>query len=105
MDRGARRILEAAVDSLAAGTPAGQSRVYFDLIGPAVYQTEPAWRTAVLCLRCAHVGLIISIPRKPRLTWTCSQCGWVAPLEPPRAVLDTPDPRHPNPRLAARRVS
>lgn len=96
MDRRARKVLEAAAKgALEEASPTGASRIYFDEIGPAVYQTEPTWRTAILCLRCSHVALVISLPRKRRLTWTCSQCGWVVPLAPPGAVLEVPDPRHP----------
>lgn len=96
MDRHARRILEAAArGALEEASPTGSSRVYFDEIGPAVYQTEPQWRTAILCLRCGFVALVISLPRKRLLTWECSKCGWVVPLAPPAAVLEVPDPAHP----------
>lgn len=94
MDRRTRRELERAIGALETDA-GGPSRQYLDTIGPAIYQTEPVWRTVVACLRCFYLGLIITLPRKPELAWTCSQCGLVTLLRPPLPVLMVPEPAHP----------
>lgn len=73
---------------------AGDGRVYLDLSGPAVYQLEPSWRTAVLCQACRYIGLVMSIPRRP-ITWRCPRCGDRVALAPPLEVLAAPAPAHP----------
>lgn len=81
MDRGARHALESKVDELAPGVR------HWDRLGTALYQLEPSWITAVACVCCYHVALIPSLPKVPKLTWTCSACGVLIPLEPPPEVL------------------
>jgi hypothetical protein len=98
MDRGSRRRLAEYVERLEGE---GTARTFLDTVGPAIYQVEPVWRTAVLCLRCGFVGLILSIPRRAT-NWTCGQCAWTTPLRPPGEVLEVPEPVHP--RWAGRRA-
>lgn len=83
-DRTSRRDLAEALDTLGEGRPATIIR---DLVGPAVYRLDPQpYMTAVACLRCRHLGLIPSIPKVPKLTWTCPGCDHAWALEPPPAV-------------------
>ncbi len=95
MDRGSRRTAERALAALDIYNDGRPSRTFLDPIGPAIYQTEPVWRTAIVCLRCSYVALIVTLPRKPALTWACSRCGWTTPLRPPAEVLEVPVPDHP----------
>lgn len=83
MDKRARRAIAAALD--AAGGDLG-GEIIHDLAGPAVYRLEPTALTIAACSACQYVGLIPSIPRKPRLVWTCSSCRRGYALEPPARV-------------------
>jgi hypothetical protein len=101
MDRKARREAERLLAAVEHAT--GPARTFLDLEGPAIYQTEPSWRTAIVCVRCSYVALVVSLPRKPHLVWTCPRCEWMTSLRPPADVLEVPEPAHP--RLATMRRS
>lgn len=86
LSRGDRAELEAALAELDLG-PDGE--LVMDGLGPACYRLDPIparCMTALLCLPCRHTSLIPSIPRKPRLSWTCSSCKREYPLAPPAKV-------------------
>lgn len=83
VDRQARRDAAEVLEVL--GTPT-DGETYRDLVGPAIYRLEPTPATVVTCLRCRHIGLIPSIPRKPQLVWTCPGCGAKVELEPPPVI-------------------
>lgn len=83
MDRQARRDTAEFLEILSGGLT---GEIYSDLVGWARYQLEPQASTVIACRACRHIGLIPSIPKVPRLVWTCPGCDspWV--LEPPAAV-------------------
>ncbi len=81
MDRQTRHALEAKTAELAPGVR------HWDRLGTALYQVEPSCITAVVCIRCLHVAIIPSLPKVPKLSWTCSACGTRIPMEPPPEVL------------------
>lgn len=85
LDKTGRIDLERALETV--GGEHGQGELYHDLIGPAIYRLEPSPMTATACVRCRHLGLIPSIPRKQFLTWTCPGCGAHYRLAPPLEVL------------------
>jgi hypothetical protein len=83
-DRESRRDLAEALDNV-GGEP--DDDLVRDPVGPAIYRMDPGRQaTVVACLRCRHLGLIPSIPRKPKLVWTCPGCGHGWALEPPPRV-------------------
>lgn len=83
-DRQAIRDLEEALAKLQGA--AGDDLVR-DPVGPAIYRLNPGrYATVIACLSCRHLGLIPSIPKKPRLVWECSGCGHMWALEPPARV-------------------
>lgn len=82
-DKRARRDVAEVLEVL--DTPA-DAETYRDLVGPAVYRLEPTPATVISCLACHHVGLVPSIPKVPRLVWTCAGCNAGIALEPPPIV-------------------
>lgn len=83
MDKGQRRAVDQALEA-ATGDLGGE--IFHDLTGPAVYRLEPSPVTVIACAACHHVGLVPSVPVKPRLIWTCGGCGRRHALEPPARV-------------------
>jgi hypothetical protein len=81
MDRKAERELRAYLDGLGS-----DAQIVRDLEGPAVYQLAPTWATAILCVHCRYIGLVMSLPRRP-LTWSCSRCDRSVRQVPPLQVL------------------
>ena len=81
-DRHARRELERKLDD---ALPDG--RRIWDPAFVALYQLEPTWATAVICYRCLYVAIVPTLPAKA-FSYTCSQCGLLTPLDPPREVLE-----------------
>lgn len=75
--------LERALEALAEPN----AKRYRDTFGPAIYQVEPTWATAILCQRCQYVAIIPRLPRRPIFTHECSSCGAVIRLAPPLEVL------------------
>jgi hypothetical protein len=67
----------------------------FDPIGPAVYQLEPTWATAILCPHCEFVSLVPSLPRLLELTHWCPACSKPVLLRPPADVLAAGPPSSP----------
>ena len=60
---------------------------YRDTVGPAIYQVEPTWATAILCARCGFVALIPTLPRTLSFVHRCSSCGQAIRLAPPLDVI------------------
>ena len=83
MDKAGRRAIDAALE--AAGGDLG-GEIFHDGIGPAVYRLEPTPLTVIACSACRYVGLVPSIPLKPKLVWECGGCGRKWALEPPARV-------------------
>lgn len=83
MDKAQRRAIDGAIE--AAGGDLG-GELFHDQVGPAVYRLEPTALTVIACGDCRYVGLVPSIPRRPRLVWQCSSCGKKHALEPPARV-------------------
>lgn len=75
-------LLERALGELGGG------KHYPDRLGPAIYQVEPSWATAILCRRCQYVAIIPRLPRKHLFSHQCSSCGASITLAPPAEVLD-----------------
>ncbi len=75
----------------------GEGERYWDLIGPAMYQVAPTWKTVVVCVRHEppYVAMIATIPQVPQLAWQCGLCGFRLFLAPPPQVLEVSDPRLP----------
>lgn len=65
---------------------------YRDRIGPAIYQLEPQWATAILCTACLYVAIIPRLPRLMTFVHTCSQCGARIRLAPPAEVFSATPP-------------
>jgi hypothetical protein len=83
MDRRARLDTAEALDVLTQGAT---GELHRDLVGWAVYQIDPTMATVVACPSCRHVALVPSVPKVPRLTWTCTGCDKTQWLEPPAVV-------------------
>jgi hypothetical protein len=88
MDRKAKRDIDEFLDVVDQGIPA-DGELYPDEVGWAVYRLEPTGMTVVACRDCRQVGLIPSIPRVPRLVWTCPGCDRPWTLQPPPIVWVT----------------
>lgn len=74
--------LERALGELEGG------KRYRDRLGPAVYQLEPTWATAILCPACRYVAIIPRLPRKRLFAHECSSCQARITLAPPAEVFD-----------------
>lgn len=81
MDKATRRVLDAALEGAEL-----EGELFHDELGPAVYRLEPTPMTVAVCGACHYVGLIPTIPMKPRLTWTCGGCGRGYDLAPPARI-------------------
>lgn len=60
---------------------------YWDKLGTAIYQVEPAWLTAIVCIRCLYISIIPTLPKSLRFAYECARCGQRIQLEPPSEVL------------------
>lgn len=81
-DRKALRELRAKLD----GGGLDEGRRVLDLSATAIYQLEPTWATAIVCVGCHYVALVPKLPVRS-LMWTCSQCRRSQRLDPPIEVL------------------
>lgn len=72
---------------LADALPDQGATRYWDRLGTAMYQVEPNWLTAIVCLSCLFVAIIPTLPKSLAFTYECSRCGQRIPLEPPTEVL------------------
>lgn len=81
-----RDLLERALGEL------GDGKRYPDRIGPAMYQVEPSWATAILCAACQYVAIVPRLPRRHLFTHECTSCGARITLAPPAEVMDAAPP-------------
>lgn len=79
-------LLERAMGELDIG------KRYPDTLGPAIYQVEPSWATAILCTACQYVAIIPSLPRLFTFVHECSSCGARIRLAPPAEVIGAGPP-------------